>query len=465
MKHLVLIIFGMIVSVISYGQDITGQWNGVLEVQGTRLRVVFHIENNMGYNATMDSPDQGVKDIPVTSVTFENNVLNMKIKKAGIEYIGTYNENETISGDFKQAGQVFPLILSREQIKEEKKIRPQDPVKPYPYNEEEITFENKDAGIILSGTLTLPKTGGPFPVVVLITGSGPQNRDEELLGHRPFLVLSDFLTRNGIAVLRYDDRGTSSSTGNFETATTVDLSEDVLSAVEYLKTRREVNGGKIGLIGHSEGGIIAPIVASKSKDISFIVLLAGTGIRGDQLLLMQQELIGRAMKISESDIVKTRTINRGAFDIVLNASDTSKLKLELKDYFKKVMADNPDMEKLEGISEEDLIDLQISELTSPWMQYFIKYDPAISLEQVKCPVLALNGEKDLQVPPDINLQAIEDALKRGGNIDVTVKKLPGLNHLFQRCESGSPDEYGIIEETFSPEALDVLLEWILRITR
>ena len=466
MKKLVLLIMALQIGYSMFSQDITGQWNGVLEVQGLRLRVVFHIEQtDNGLISTMDSPDQGAKDIPVTSVSFENKVLKLAVKNAGIEYEGILSEDGTVKGDFRQAGQSFPMVLTREAIEPQKKIRPQDPIKPYPYVEEEITFANIKAGITLAGTLTLPKKEGIFPGVVLITGSGPQNRDEELLGHRPFLVLSDYLTRNGIAVLRFDDRGTAASTGDFKTATSVDFSTDVDAAVAYLKTRKEIDKKKIGLIGHSEGGIIAPIVAVGSKDVAFIVLLAGTGIRGDQLLLLQQELIGKAMNMSDSDLVKTKTINRGAFDIILNTSDTEKLKKDLQDYLKKVMADHPEMEVPEGMSEEELINVQIEELTSPWMQYFIRYNPGEMLVKVECPVLAINGEKDLQVPPGINLSEIKKALQKGGNKNVTIKELPGLNHLFQECETGSPSEYATIDQTFSPKALKVVLEWIQKQTK
>jgi hypothetical protein len=466
MKKLILLILALQIGYCMFSQDITGQWNGVLEVQGLRLRVVFHIEQtDNGLISTMDSPDQGAKDIPVTSVSFENKVLKLAVKNAGIEYEGILNEDGTVKGDFRQGGQSFPMVLTREAIEQQKKIRPQDPIKPYPYVEEEVTFENIKAGITLAGTLTLPKKEGIFPGVVLITGSGPQNRDEELLGHRPFLVLSDYLTRNGIAVLRFDDRGTGASTGDFKTATSIDFSNDVDAAVAYLKTRKEIDEKKIGLIGHSEGGIIAPIVAVGSKDVSFIVLLAGTGIRGDQLLLLQQELIGKAMNMSESDLLKAKTINRGAFDIVLYNTDTEKMKKEMVDYFKQVIKDNPDMEKAEGMSEEDLINFQVDALINPWMRYFIRYHPGEMLEKVECPVLAINGEKDLQVPPGINLSEIQKALHKGGNMNVTIKEMPGLNHLFQECETGSPSEYAAIDQTFSPTALKVVLEWIQKQTK
>ena len=461
MKKLIIIILTSLTTLSTYAQDITGQWNGVLKVQGIQLRVVFNInENENVYSSTMDSPDQGAKGIPVTSTSFENSILKLVVSNAGIEYEGVLGNDHIVVGNFKQAGQTFPMNLSKEIVEKEKIIRPQEPTKPYSYYSEDITFENNKAGIILAGTLTLPSKNGLFPVVVLISGSGPQNRDEELLGHKPFLILSDYLTKNGIAVLRFDDRGTALSNGDFKTATSIDFSTDVEAGVQYLKTRKEINNNKIGLIGHSEGGIIAPMVASRSNDISFIVLLAGTGIPGDQLLLLQQKLIGKALGISEDDLLKNEITNKKAFEIVNKSTNSEQLKSDLSNYIKQTFKDNPNAEIPEGMSEEDFVQLQINQITSPWMQYFIKYDPAPTLEKVKCPVLAINGEKDLQVPPKENLEAIKKALEKGGNKNVTTKELPKLNHLFQECETGSPNEYTIIEQTFSPIALTEILNWI-----
>ena len=287
MRAFSILLISLLTSISLTAQDITGQWNGALKIQGTQLRLVFNVtKTDNGVSSTMDSPDQGAKGIPTTTTSFKNSILKITIASAKIEYEGTLGQDNIVVGTFKQGGQSFPMNLSKEVIEKEKLVRPQEPIKPYPYYSEDITFENKKAGINLAGTLTLPTKDGVFPVVILISGSGPQNRDEELLGHKPFLVLSDFLTKNGIAVLRYDDRGTAFSKGDFKTATSADFATDVESAIFYLKTRKEINKKKVGLIGHSEGGLIAPMVASKSKDVSFIVLLAGTGIQGDQILLL-----------------------------------------------------------------------------------------------------------------------------------------------------------------------------------
>jgi pimeloyl-ACP methyl ester carboxylesterase len=465
MKKIAIILISLLSGFTAIGQEITGQWNGLLKVQGTQLRIVFNInKTDSGYTSTMDSPDQGAKGIHVSTTTVDGNELKLEIATAKIEYTGELKEG-IIVGTFKQSGLVIPLDLSREELEKEIVKRPQNPTLPYPYFTEEVAFQNPNANITLAGTLCLPKKEGNFPVVVLITGSGPQNRDEELLGHKPFLIISDYLTRNGIAVLRYDDRGVAKSTGDFQSATSMDFASDVESAIAYLKTRKEINPKKIGLIGHSEGGIIAPMVAAKSKDVNFIVLLAGTGIRGDKLLLMQQELIARASGVSDEDIEKTKESNTKVFDMVLKSKDSEALKTDLTNYIKTLLKENNSEKIPQGMTEDQFIARQVNQITNPWMQYFIKYDPSLTLEKVKCAVLAINGGKDLQVPPKENLSAIEKSLKKAGNKKFVVKELPNLNHLFQECKTGSPSEYSEIEQTFSPIALDEITKWIINQTK
>ena len=461
MKKFTLVFLIVLISFTSFAQDITGQWNGALKVQGTQLRLIFKISNkDNGLISTMDSPDQGAERIPTTTTSFENSTLKITLTSAKIEYEGILGKDNIIVGNFKQAGQIFPMNLSKEKIEKETLVRPQEPTKPFPYYSEDIMFENKKAGINLAGTLTLPKKDGIFPVVILISGSGPQNRDEELLGHKPFLVLSDYLTKNGIAVLRFDDRGTALSKGDFKTATSFDFATDVEAGIEYLKTRKEINKKQIGLIGHSEGAIIAPIVASRSKDISFIVLLAGPGIQGDKLLLLQQKLIGKASGISDDNLAKNELTYRKAFDIVNQSTSTKQLNIDLTNFIKQSLKDSPNTEIPGGMSEDDFVKLQVNQITNPWMQCFIKYNPAPTLEKVKCPVLALNGAKDLQVPPKENLEAIKEALIKGGNKKAIIKELQNLNHLFQECKTGLPQEYSTIEQTFSPTALTEILNWL-----
>ena len=449
MKRIIFLLLVFMTTLTITAQDITGEWNGALKVGGMQLRLVFHVEkNDKAYSATMDSPDQGQKNIPMSKATFENNVLTIEMAAARINYTGTLFGLDSITGTFSQGGQNFPMNLTRKAIQRQEAKRPQNPVKPYPYYSEDLTFENKK--------------DGKFPVIVMITGSGPQNRDEELLGHKPFLVIADYLTRNGIGVLRFDDRGCFASKGNFKTATSFDFAGDVEAAVEYLKTRKETDQKHIGLMGHSEGGIIAPIVAVNTPDVNFIVLLAGSGVTGGDIMLKQQEDIGAAMAMSKDDIQKTKEINTDVFKIISQSTDTAKLRSNLTTYIKSRIKDFSTKDIPKNMTEDVLAKIQTDNIMSPWMLNFIRYNPAPTLEKVKCAVLALNGDKDLQVCSKINLPAIENALKKGGNTHYTIKELPGMNHLFQECKTGAPSEYAEIEQTISPIALDIILNWITK---
>jgi hypothetical protein len=283
---------------------------------------------------------------------------------------------------------------------------------------------------------------------VLITGSGPQDRDETLLGHKPFLILSDYLTRHGIAVLRADDRGTAKSTGVFSKATTADFATDTEAGVAYLKTRPEIDPHKIGLIGHSEGGVIAPMVAARNKDVAYIVMMAGTGVPGGEVLAAQMEAIQLANGAKPEDAAKTAARQREIDKIIETEKDEATLDKELKEK----MADMPDTQA----------GMAITELTSPWFRYFLAYDPATALRKVTCPVLVLNGSLDKQVLPSQNLPAIRKALEQAGNKHFEIDELPGLNHLFQTAKTGSPMEYAQIEETMSPVALDKMATWIAK---
>ncbi|MFB6318849.1 alpha/beta hydrolase family protein [Saccharicrinis sp. FJH54] len=460
MKKYVVTFCIMLLSTSLFSQDITGKWNGLLKVQGIQLRLAFNISSSdSGLVATMDSPDQGAYGLPVSGIEYSNSDLTITMDRIGLKYTGTFM-TDSIVGTFTQMGQSVPLVLKQEEVKKEPVVRPQEPVSPYPYSEKEVTFENKKDHITLGGTLTLPSAEGKYPAVIMITGSGPQDRNEEVFGHKPFLVIADYLTRHGIAVLRYDDRGVGKSTGDFQAATSNDFVKDVESALDFLKTQDNIAPDKIGLVGHSEGGLIAPIVASERKDVDFIVLLAGPGLRGDKILLEQQNLILKASGISDSIIAIQQKNNKKIYDLILHSRDTVGLKKEISKLLTEAVDSNPEDMLPKGMNRNKFITMQVDAVTTPWMLNFIKYDPVPALEKVKCPVLALNGENDLQVPPDDNLKAIKTALENGGNTDVTVKKLPGLNHLFQHSKTGNPADYGNIEETFAPEALEIMTKWI-----
>ena len=457
MKTLGLILILLMTFGLAMGQDISGDWHGMLEAGGQKIRIVFHLtEGEAGLTATMDSPDQGAFDLPTRSTVFNDNKLEIVMDSPPIMYTAEYLEGKLL-GIFHQAGYEFPLDLQREELPKAVYNRPQEPKEPFPYRTEEVVFSNPAAGIKLAGTLTLPQQAGIYPTVVMITGSGAQNRDEELMGHKPFMVIADYLTRNGIAVLRYDDRGAGASEGDFSAATSVDFASDASSAVQYLKTRPEI--GKIGLMGHSEGGVIAPMVAAENPDVSFIVLLAGTGIRGDKILDWQSNAILKASGVSQAELDQVRPINRKIYELIIAENEPETLKQNIISYMDSVYAQGS-LEIPAGSSKDEFIQQTAASLANPWMMFFIKHDPAPTLSKVKCPVLAVNGSKDLQVPSKLNLPVIKKTLQTAGNRKVTTKEYKGLNHLFQHCKSGSPDEYAVIEETFSPKVMKDFTKWI-----
>jgi fermentation-respiration switch protein FrsA (DUF1100 family) len=372
------------------------------------------------------------------------------LKNLGIVYEGKIAADlNSIDGTFTQAGN--PLQLALKRIKDQSQLelpRPQNPVKPYPYREEEVTY--KSAGNTLAATLTIPSGKGPFPAVLLVAGSGKHDRDESLLGHRPFLVLSDYLTRKGIAVLRADKRGVGKSSGDFATATTADFAIDAEAGVAYLKTRSEVDVHRIGLIGHSEGGTIAPMAAAADRSVAFIVMMAGSGVPGDQIVVEQGRLIAEAGGESKEKADEDAERQRETFAVLKTEKDPATLDRLLS---VKLAA--------EGTPEAQ-VPAEIEQLTSPWFRFFLTYDPATALRKLTIPVLAINGSLDLQVPPAQNLPAIRKALAEAGNQHAEVDELPDLNHLFQDAKTGSPAEYSQIEETISPVALDKIASWVLK---
>lgn len=350
--------------------------------------------------------------------------------------------------------------------------RPQDPVEPFPYMSEDIRYPNPAGGNTLAGTFTRPSSEGPFPAVILIAGSGRADRNEALMGHRPFLVLSDHLTRRGIAVLRFDKRGVGESTGDFVAATSHDFASDVLAGVAYLKSRDDVDAAAIGLAGHSEGGLIGPMVAVASEDVSFLVLMAGPGVNGERILQGQRVLIARASGVPEEMIARSQALLGAVLQVLKSSTDTERNRETIAGMVRGALqgASAEDRARL-GITDEaslervvaaQLQQLQVEQLNTPWFRYLLTYEPAETIAQVTVPVLAINGENDLLVPYEENLGAIEAALVRGGNADFEIHALPGLNHLFQNSETGAPSEFRTIEETWSVDAMELVAEWILR---
>jgi pimeloyl-ACP methyl ester carboxylesterase len=441
-------------------------YEGKLKAGGAELRLAFHLfkHKDGSYEGTMDSPDQGAKGLALDEVRVQGDAVRLEFRLAKIVYEGKRSkDSQEITGTFKQAGLSFPLTLQRVARASEAK-RPQLPRKPYPYDEVEVVYENQRQGVKLAGTLTLPRSKGPFPAVLLITGSGQQDRDETLLGHKPFLVLADYLTRRGIAVLRVDDRGLGGSTGNFSTATTADFAEDVLAGVAFLKGRKEINPKQIGLLGHSEGGVIAPLVASRSKDIAFIVLLAGTGVPGDEILITQSARTLKLAKTPAEAIALLRTLQDRLFATVRAEKDSTLAEKKFRAALKEITSKLSKEEKKQAAGALLVLEVQAGIALSPWGRYFLDYDPRPALRKVTCPVLALNGAKDVQVDAKVNLPAIQAALTEAGNKDVTIRELPDLNHLFQTCKTGAGAEYGAIEETLAPVMLETVADWIAQRT-
>lgn len=321
-----------------------------------------------------------------------------------------------------------------------------------PYRAQPVTFQNRAAGITLAGTLTVPAGRGPFPAVVLIAGSGPHDRNETIFGHKPFLVLADYLTRRNIAVLRYDKRGVGGSGGTEATATTVDFAADAQAAFDYLRALPQIDARRVGLIGHSEGGVIASMLAARDRHVAFIVLLAGPGVRGDRLLTAQVQAILAAAGVPRQRVQRRVEQERDLLSIVeQQAAGDAAEQAQLR-------------QQLSRMAPPARVEAAIRRLDTPWFRYFLRYDPAPTLAKVRCPVLALFGAKDVQVPPALNLPAVRRALRAGGNRDFQVLELPGLNHLFQRARTGEPNEYASIHSTMDPAALQTVAVWIVKHT-
>jgi pimeloyl-ACP methyl ester carboxylesterase len=435
-----------------------GVWQGALEGNGMRLRLQLHVshDDQKQLVAALDSPDQGVSGLPAINVAQKDAAFHFEIPVVSGVYDGTLNAAKTvINGSWTQNGAEQKLNFQRsDQLLE--LVRPQNPAKPYPYKEEEISFPNAGAKISLAGTLTLPPGQGPFPASILLSDSGPHDRDESLAGHRPFLILADHLTRKGIAVLRFDKRGIGKSAGDYASATMEDFAADAQAALAYLRARKEIDAKKIGLIGHAEGGLIAPLVAAHSSDVAWIVLLAGPGLKGEDTLLLQSELILKTAGVDDEQIAKTREFNKQTYALVRQERNPATLQAKVSDLVQS--------SGMSATLPPAALQAQVRMMVSPWFRFFLDYDPLPALQKTSCPVLALNGEKDLQVSPKENLAKIQKALQDGGNRDFQTTELPGLNHLFQHGPTGSPTEYGGIEETMAPQALNAVSDWVLKHT-
>ena len=435
----------------SDASSLEGSWQGTLDVPGASLQVVIHLDReDTQWRGTLDSPDQGVSGLTMDTVTVQNDSLSFAINDIAGRYEGHQVEADTVHGTWMQGGSEFALVLARTE-EPATTNRPQTPQEPFPYSSETITFAADDDGPTLTGVLTRPEDVEQPPAIVLVSGSGPHDRDGETMGHATLLVLGDYLTRQGFAVLRYDERGIGASEGTFDDATTPMLATDVKAALHHLRSRSDVDADRLGIIGHSEGGMIAAKLAAENPDwVQFIVLLGAPGIPGDAILQDQlatsSEEAGMPPRLLEAQLDTQAQV----FKIMKQSTDSTATADTLRTL----------IEKTSGVSSGEVIDREIAHLMDPWFVHFVSYDPAEHLRQITQPTLALIGTLDQQVRPELNVDPLRDALEAAPTDTYAVETLDGLNHLFQTAETGSPNEYGQIEETLAPAALERIVEWI-----
>ena len=448
-------------------ENLKGMWSGSIDV-GIKLRLVFHLEMDKAgnYTATMDSPDQNAKGIPVSDVLFRNDSLLLQMSALKASYSGKMVNDSVIKGVFKQG----PATLSLELKKTDfiaPLIRPQTPVPPFAYKVEDVEYDNENKTVHLGATLTMPNTGSHFPAVILISGSGQQDRDETIAGHKPFAVLADQLTKLGFAVLRVDDRGIGKSTGDLKDATSADFADDVSTSLKWLKGRNEIDKDKIGFIGHSEGGLIALLVAAEDPSIGFIISLAGPGINGTRLMAEQNKalLLRGGLPVEAANAYKE--LYEGIAGISFSASTTDSAIRSATAYILLwKMSQTQSILSALNLQKQDagnkLVEDLVPAFRQSWTKYFMMSDAPSLLEKTNAKILALFGSEDLQVVPDENLAGMKQILEKRTLNNYSLKILPGLNHLFQHCKTCTIAEYGELEETFSPVALKEINEWLIK---
>ncbi|MCF8268439.1 MAG: alpha/beta fold hydrolase [Crocinitomicaceae bacterium] len=468
-RYSLLVLFGICNAVV-FGQALSGNWYGTLDVMGQKLPLVLHLSDSAGiWKGTLDSPKQQANGIPMSSVSVNGKHLRFTIDKLQASYEGELNDSMVIRGKFKQGAFTAELSFNQQETPQLETKKLQDPKEPVPYLQEEVSIQNPVGNFVLSGTLTHPvHTYVPdkIPCVILITGSGPQDRNEEILGHRPFLVLADWLTLSGYGVLRMDDRGTGKSEGVFNGATSADFATDIEAAIAFVKTLPYIDTQKIILMGHSEGGIIANMVAAKHPEVFGVISLAGPGVLGSTLLIEQQVLISKAVGASKKELKQIRAFSESFYPLLtLDSIHVVERKAEVfltkyaKSIQKKELREN-------GITDRTAwVQMNLDAYVNPWMLYFLNYNPMVDLKNINCHYLALNGTTDLQVPAPMNLDAIASYCNPGPGKIKEIKALDGLNHMFQPSATGSPNEYGSNEITFDNTAIQEILIFLERITQ
>ena len=445
-------------------------WTGTMNALFQKLTMRFRVyrEDDGTENIYFDSVSQKSGGFKAMRTT-KGDQWTISVAAIGGAFEGALNTEKTeVKGKWTQGGAKLDLVLTQEESLREEvvkpPVRPQTPVAPFPYRTEEVSFRNEADDVQLAGTLTIPAIDHPCPAVVLISGSGPQDRDETILDHKPFWVIADHLSRHGIAVLRFDDRGTGASKGDFSSATSENFANDVEAAFDHLTRDTRIAKNAIGVMGHSEGGIIAPMVAARRNDVAFAILMAGTGVNGKEILLSQGQLILRAEGVTEENLLNIQRMTQLAMiDTVLEAAADATHDELVAAAMRRLTESLPE-ESLSDDNLKDTVSAGIQRMHSPWFRFFLTYEPATLLQRVKCPVLALNGEKDVQVDPRLNLPAIQAAVEKGGNTRFKTVEFPALNHLFQSCTTGGLSEYQTIEETISPTVLQTITDWITDVT-
>lgn len=449
-KHVFIVVSTVLMYCTAAAQSFEGQWKGSLDVQATELPLLFEFRYDGEWKGSMQSPKQAANRFPLSDIQTKGDSLFVGLKNMGIRYAGKISQDrDSIHGIFTQGAMQAPLALTRakeDSLESTVAKRTQRVIPPYDYDTLDVTFTSGVDKIVLAGTITRPKTAGKFAAVVLVTGSGPQDRNETIMGHEPFKVLADYLTKNDIIVLRYDDRGIGESKGDFAKATTGDFGQDALAALNFLKQQPKVDPMRVGILGHSEGGLIATILAGQqASGLHFIASLAGPMIPMDSLLLLQNEAVMKVQGLVMSD--SDRQMIKRNYELA--ASD-----LPAREAFDKILEN---MKSVSGSQDLEGVD-QIGAMVTPWFRHVIRIDPRPFIQKIQIPVYAIFGGKDVQVPAQPNRESLETHLKTKANS--RIKIYPEMNHLFQKAESGSVTEYATIEETMNPAVLADLAQWI-----
>ena len=469
MRYSLLVLFG-VCSTVLFGQSLSGNWYGTLDAMGQKLPLVLHLSDSAGiWKGTLDSPKQKANDIQMSTVTVNGKKLRFTINKLQASYEGELNDSMVIHGKFKQGTFTAELSFNQQETPQLETKKLQDPKEPVPYLQEEVSIQNPVGNFVLNGTLTHPvHTYVPdkIPCIILITGSGPQDRNEEILGHRPFLVLADRLTLSGYGVLRMDDRGTGKSEGVFNGATSADFATDIEAAIAFVKTLPYIDTQRIILMGHSEGGMIANMVAAKHPEVYGVISLAGPGVLGSTLLTEQQLLIAKSIGATEQELNELKSFSLGFYPL-LTMDSIDQVRENATDFLKQFIkkGKNKELKKSSKEEQKEWIKLNLDAYVNPWMLYFLNYNPMVDLKNINCHYLAINGTTDLQVPAKMNLEAIASYCNPSAGKIKEIKALDGLNHMFQPSATGSPNEYGSNEITFDNTAIQEILNFLDRITQ